>query len=247
VKRLVFLLILAALVVTGCGMHQKPAVVASVPSYTFDDEFNGPAGSAPGPDWAYQTGYGKWGDDQTQTYTDTSYLDGQGHLIIKAVRTPSGWESSQLKSSFSQYQGTFSARIKFNREPGMWAAFWLLGPHWPYGGEIDVAEFFDRPGWGPGAVTVHGVGTQISKPGENPGTGWHVWTVKWNAEGMTFYRDGVVFDRVPASAYSGPQWTYGSGTKMSIMLNLAVGGDGGGPVGGTQSGEMEVDWVRASE
>jgi hypothetical protein len=58
-------------------------------SYVFTDEFNGPAGSPPDPSkWNHETG--RWTDNnELETYTDSTanaYLDGQGHLVIKASR-----------------------------------------------------------------------------------------------------------------------------------------------------------------
>ena len=58
-------------------------------SYVFTDEFNGPAGSPPDPSkWNHETG--RWTDNnELETYTDSTanaYLDGQGHLVIKALK-----------------------------------------------------------------------------------------------------------------------------------------------------------------
>ena len=62
-------------------------------SYVFEDEFNGPRGAAPDPSkWTYDLG--RWTDNnELETYTNSranSYLDGQGHLVIKALRGPPG-------------------------------------------------------------------------------------------------------------------------------------------------------------
>jgi hypothetical protein len=59
-------------------------------AYVFEDEFNGPNGAAPDPSkWTYDLG--RWTDNnELETYTDSrtnSYLDGQGHLVIKALAT----------------------------------------------------------------------------------------------------------------------------------------------------------------
>ena len=79
-------------------------------AYAFDDEFNGPYGAAPDPtNWTYDLG--RWTDNnELETYTDSranSYLDGQGHLVIKALATgsgmPAGYTSARLLT-----QGLFS-------------------------------------------------------------------------------------------------------------------------------------------
>ena len=64
--------------------------------YAFDEEFNGPAGSSPDPSkWNWETG----STESLETYTDSrtnSYLDGQGHLVIKALATGSAPPASEV-------------------------------------------------------------------------------------------------------------------------------------------------------
>jgi Glycosyl hydrolases family 16 len=58
--------------------------------YTFQDEFDGPAGSPPDPArWGYDLGGGGWGNDELQVYTDARanvFQDGRSHLVIRATR-----------------------------------------------------------------------------------------------------------------------------------------------------------------
>ena len=59
-------------------------------SYTFQDEFDGPAGSPPDPArWSYDLGAGGWGNNELQSYTDDPrnvFQDGRSHLVIRATR-----------------------------------------------------------------------------------------------------------------------------------------------------------------
>lgn len=77
-------------------------------------------------------------------YPDHVYLDGKGHLIIKADFD----QKKQLRSGgltsrqFFGY-GWYEARLKFTRQPGWWSAFWLFGTgNHPMldGIEIDIYE-----------------------------------------------------------------------------------------------------------
>ncbi len=108
---------------TGFSLNQW-----STMAYAFDDEFNGPVGAAPNPaKWNYDLG--RWTDsNELETYTDSranSYLDGQGHLVIKALRSGNGsghagYTSARLttQGTFSRSHGNFEARIKFDLTTG---------------------------------------------------------------------------------------------------------------------------------
>jgi beta-glucanase (GH16 family) len=213
-----------------------------------DSEFTGSKGQPPPPSWGYDLGSRGWGNDEQETYTDSrvnSFLDGSGHLVIRAVREPDGkWTSARLvtRGHFSRAYGTFSARIKFDSGAGLWPAFWLLGNHGEADGEIDVTEKYGNGIWGDSSSSVFGENdtAKRSTGDTHAGTGWHVWTVTWSATTITFAEDGNQLLRV--AKFTG--WPH---RPMYLILNLAVGGSGGGRVpASTRSAEMLVDWVRVS-
>src|SRR2546422_925529 len=128
----------------------------------WSDEFDGPANSRPDrARWNYDIGHGQdgWGNQELENYTDAAenvHVDGQGHLIIRALRTASGNTSAGYTSARLKTQGTFSvtygkieARIKLPYGQGIWPAFWMLGSDigkagWPACGEIDIMENIGR-------------------------------------------------------------------------------------------------------
>ena len=131
--------------------------------YTFQDEFDGPAGSPPDPArWSYDLGAGGWGNHELQSYTDDPrnvFQDGRSHLVIRATRQvtaatgddPPGirYHSARIttRDRFAQCCGSFEARIKVASRRGLWPAFWLMGQDigtagWPDCGEVDVLEDF---------------------------------------------------------------------------------------------------------
>src|SRR5712692_10814130 len=75
----------------------------------WSDEFNGPAGAPPDPaKWNYDLGGGGWGNGEAEIYTNSPnnvFQDGQGHLVIRAIRDASGnytdRKSTRLNSSHS--------------------------------------------------------------------------------------------------------------------------------------------------
>ena len=235
----------AAILAAACLLTQS--CDASSP-LTFDDEFNGVRGTPPPANWSYDIGNRGWGNHEVENYTSSranSYLDGTGHLVIKAVREPDGtWTSARLVTlgHFSQTYGTFSARIKFPGGAGMWPAFWLLGDNGEAGGEIDISEEYGNPAWGESSASVFSQHDSINRAtgDTHAGTGWHVWAVNWSPTSIEFLEDGKPLLTVKAF----PGWPSGG---MYMILNLAVGGSGGGKVpASTKSAEMLVDWVRVS-
>ena len=67
-----------------------PTATATPQGWTlvWSDEFDGPAGSPPNPaNWTFATGDSGWGNNELEYYTNSrnnAYLDGTGHLVIKA-------------------------------------------------------------------------------------------------------------------------------------------------------------------
>lgn len=232
-------MVVVCLVLSGCSSSLIP---------TFDDEFNGPKGAPPPPNWGYDIGSRGWGNHELETYTSSranSYLDGSGNLVIKAIRKQDGiWTSARLVTSghFSQAYGSFSARIKFPGGAGMWPAYWLLGDNGETGGEIDIAEEYGNPAWGNSSASVYSENDTIERAtgDTHAGAGWHIWTMSWSPTSIKFYKDQQLLLTVEPF----PGWPRG---KMYMILDLAVGGSGGGtPPASMKSAEMLVDWVRVT-
>src|ERR1017187_6679643 len=140
---------------------------ASAPAQTawqlvWSDEFNGPAGSPPdSTKWNYDLGGGGWGHNEAETYTNSQnkvFQDGNGNLVIRAIRDSSGnYTSARLQTGapgastettdLSWQYGLIEARIKLPFGQGVWPAFWMLGEDiatvsWPTSGEVDIMENF---------------------------------------------------------------------------------------------------------
>lgn len=235
-------------------------------TYSFDDDFDGPAGSAPDPSkWTYDVGGGGWGNNELEVYTSAranSFLDGAGHLVIRATKTTtqaSGgkaiatYQSARLKTLgiFGQYQGMFEARIKLNVQPGLWPAWWAMGANfghvgWPACGEVDLLENY---GYSLAETSVHtpdgaGTGMLTTSADIAVDNGWHIWCMCWGAgAGFVFYKDGVNYLTVAPTQLA--NWCFSSGVPMFMLLNLAVGGAAGAPPDSAQFPvDLLVDYVR---
>ena len=238
----------------------------------WSDEFNGPANtSADAKIWGYDLGGGGWGNNELETYTNStvnSHTDGKGNLVIHAdAPNTGGYTSARLKSQglFAIDHGRVEARIKVPYGQGIWPAFWLLGIDiadpsisWPGCGEVDIMENIGKEPsiahgtlHGPNVVGGHSdysVGTTYTLPGgAKLSDDFHTFGVDWTSTSMTFRVDGNAYLVVNSSQY--PQatpWVFNH--PFFIIMNIAIGGTtswGGTPDKTTVfPQEMLVDWVR---
>src|SRR5438045_782633 len=111
----------------------SPAMAQTEWKLVWSDEFDGPTDSQPdSTKWAYDLGGGGWGNAELETYTDdpeNAHLDGEGNLVIRALRSaPGDYTSARLKTQgkFDLTYGRIEARIKLPYGQGIWPAFWML-------------------------------------------------------------------------------------------------------------------------
>lgn len=146
--------------------------------------------------------------------------------------------SGRLKTqgNFDFTYGTYSVRLKLPEganASGLWPAAWALGSSigsgtpWPDCGEIDLMEHVGEP-WT--STALHGPGYSGDTPitgrqdftGTDPG-GWHVYSVNWQPDGMTFSVDGTAFHRVDrAQVEQYGRWVFDD--PQFLILNFALGG-----------------------
>ena len=235
---------------------------------TWSDEFNGPAGSPPDPSkWSHDTGGNGWGNSELEDYTNSTAnaaLNGHGQLVIIARRDdPAGsscwygacqYTSARLVTvgHFSQAYGRISARIKLPSGQGIWPSFWALGDNfttagWPQSGQIDMMT---SSGSNPATVSggLIGPGYDVWSSDTLKGgafaDGYHVFTVNWYPDRVSFFVDGHRYE-TQNRAQAGAGWVFDH--PFFLILNLAVGGnEPGRPSASTAfPQQMLVDWVRA--
>jgi len=247
------------------GRGEAPAAPppggASV-NYIFQDEFDGPAGSAPDPSkweaalaresmedptyWELPENVGQYRDDRRNLY-----VDGKSNLVLHAAKDGNTYYSGKVLGKWRGGIGhTWEARIKLNcLTPGCWPAWYMANNSPVNGGEVDLMEWYGNGHWAAGtAVHAKLNGGEHVSHGITVDSGWHTWRVQWDDAGMRFWEDYVdgaqpYFD-VPANSL--PDWQFNEpGYQMFPILGLAVAGSGGGDPGpGTYPADMLVDWVR---
>jgi beta-glucanase (GH16 family) len=195
-----------------------------------------------------------WGNDELQYYTDSTdnaATDGQGNLIITVKEAdgsltcyygPCEYTSARLiswhKAEFAY--GRIEARMQVAFGDGLWPAFWSLGTdidvvNWPQTGEIDIMEFVGRE---PNEVfgTIHGPGYSGGASygdtytfGEPVPNQFHTFAIEWQPDRIEWYVDDILYHTATPADVAPNEWVFND--PIFLILNTAVGGNFGGPVG----------------
>jgi beta-glucanase (GH16 family) len=235
----------------------------------WSDEFNGPAGpftptSANNQFWTFETGKGVFGTGEIEQMVNdgsTSFLDGNGHLVIKTFLQNGTYFSARIKTqlngSFGKEftYGRVEARIQIPTSQAIWPAFWMMGDNgvtWPGRGEIDIME---NNGAKPTQIkgTIHGIGyantglgVHFNSPdGVTPfANGFHIFGMIWTPFQIQFYVDDPT--NIYATMTPGDIMGVGNdptnnastlgqwdfwGHPFFILFDVAVGGGFVGPPG----------------
>jgi len=194
--------------------------------------------------WNYELGDGcpnncGFGNNERQIYTKENLRLKDGHLIITAVKTDSLYHSSRIttKDKFEFQYGEIEVRAKLPKGQGIWPAIWLLGNDisevgWPKSGEVDIMEYVGK--------TPHEIHTTLHTPdshGNSKNTrittnesieeGFHTYKAKWTKEAIVFYIDGEAVYTFDPEIKNDETWPFNK--PFYILLNMAVGGNFGGP------------------
>jgi beta-glucanase (GH16 family) len=245
-------------------------VASSALRLVWCDEFDGPVGAPVDPAvWTHELGDGSaqgipgWGNAEVQHYTaatENAALDGGGNLAIAARRTPGGpgeFSSARIvtKGKVELRHGRVEARVRVPRGAGTWPAVWALGTNidtvpWPGSGEIDVMEHLGREPrrvygtiHGPGYSGGDGFGATIDLA-DDVADDFHVFAVDRRPGHLEWSVDGRAYHTARPEDVAPNPWVFEH--PFYLVLNLAVGGDFGGPVGPdtTFPQRFLVDYVR---
>jgi len=258
----------------------------------WSDEFDGPAQQLPNPaKWTYDTGSRDelgnrgWGNREVETYCSpqgvnpsgcdprrpNAFLDGNGHLVLRAQRNPDGtWSSARITTrGLKDFQyGRVEARMKLPAGTGLWPAFWMLGSNylstgWPASGSVTVVEnvaITERTnGLGPNVIraTLHGPryfgynglwhDFKLPDGGRVDDGSFHTYGIIWSPGMMQFYVDdpaNIFFVVDSTDLPEGGEWVFDH--PFFLVMNLAVGGDWPGNPDATtpNPADMVVDYVR---
>ena len=240
------------------------AALAPPPGYdlVWQEEFSVEGLPSPA-NWQFDTSRNRagWYNGELQYYSDARARNARvkhGRLILTARRespsSASDWNGQRFTSARLTTRGRhnwrggfFEVRAKLPCKRGAWPAIWLFpdseGGDWS-GGEIDIAEVV---GHDPDTVhhAVHTADKNFKQGNHERAVSrirsceeFHVYQALWTAEEVIIGVDGAVALRTSAHAFDRP---------MSLIVNVAVGGDWAGEAGIDNRSfpiKMEVDYVR---
>jgi beta-glucanase (GH16 family) len=158
--------------------------------------------------------------------------------------------------------GRFEVRARIDTAMGAWPAIWTLGTsrEWPGNGEVDIMEFYRvnnvptilaNVAWATQQRNVAKWNTQrtplVHFTGKDPDwvNKFHVWRMDWNKDSIALYLDDellnvTLLNRTINADGSNPF----KDKPMFILLNLALGQNGGSPADTKFPVKYEVDYVR---
>jgi beta-glucanase (GH16 family) len=228
------------------------------------DDFTGPKKKAPDPAlWGYDTG-GAWPNDELENYTESvnnASTDGDGHLVITAIKTSVGYSSARLNTQGKSEMGygRVEASIQMPPGPNVLPAFWLLGSSGAQCGEIDIIEYLfsqcyftlhgpqdGEPDYRPPGLPPYSGVSRVWSPPFDPTTGFHTYWVERHPGEVTIgVDDAISYTFTPESLPANAHWVFDNQPMFAIM-NLAVGGGWAGAPDGIAKfpQQMLVDWFR---
>ena len=170
----------------------------------------------------------------------------------------SGRFDTHGKVSF-QY-GYIEARIQMPSGSGNHPAFWMLGDNinqvgWPTTGEMDIVEIHsNRPTVSTAAVNFstanspnfccgnHKYIVNEIEMGSNVSSGYHLYSLAWLPDKVSFYADGKLVLTVTPKTLGG-YWSFNA--PYFLIFNNAISENFSGSWANLQSSQMKIDWVRA--
>lgn len=229
------------------------------------DEFDTPGGPDPAR-WVHDTARNKegWHNNERQYYAgprtaNAEVRDGKLHIRARKETMPAApdwggqaYTSARLltRGKAEWTYGFFEVSARMPCGKGTWPAIWMLGTggRWPEDGELDIME---HVGHDPDRISsaVHvaaghaGQAFSGGVPVKDACKRFHRYQMLWDAGGVTFGMDGFAHMRYPKTDLGPRAWPFDA--PMYLLLNLAIGGDLGGPVDDRIFPvTMEVDYVR---
>ncbi len=184
----------------------------------------------------------------------------------------SNWRESRKKVEYTssclitkgkhQWQyGRFEIKARIDTTKGSWPAIWTLGidKPWPSNGEIDLLEFYIKDNKQSILANVaSGTATKWKAKWDSvikdlsyfikKDPLWvkkfHVWRMDWDKDYIRLYLDDELLNETPLRETTNPDGFQPFHQPHYLLLNLAIGSNGGDPQNSKFPITYEIDYVR---
>ena len=195
-------------------------------------------------------------EGRQEKFPNPSFVPGSSPANGRRSREFADYTSGSINTFTKQsfLYGRIEMRAKIPRGQGVWPAFWMLGTNhntlgWPKCGEIDIMEFVGKDPdhihatvhfWKDGKHGSQGHNIQTPAPYDD----FHLYAVEWSSDRMDFFFDQTKYFTFQLDTLgSGPDNPFRK--PHFILLNLALGGDWGGPMDNSVLPQQyQIDYVR---
>ncbi|MBB6326552.1 beta-glucanase (GH16 family) [Algoriphagus iocasae] len=168
--------------------------------------------------------------------------------------------SINTRGKFEFQYGILEVKAKIDTASGMWPAIWTLGisKPWPANGEIDVMEFYQVKGeptilanaaWADASKRANWDEAKIPfanflKKDPEWAEKFHIWKMDWTEDYIRLYLDGELLNEVNLKETINPDGFNPFHQPHYILLNLALGSNGGDLSPTDFPREYVVDYVK---
>ena len=155
--------------------------------------------------------------------------------------------------------GIIEVRAKIDTASGNWPAIWTLGVEkaWPANGEVDIMEFYQINGkphilantaW-KGKQQVKWDSEKIPfshflKKDPHWSEKFHTWKMDWTKDHIRLYLDDELLNEIDLNETTNPDGFNPFRQPHYILLNLALGSNGGNPDKTKFPVQYQIDYVR---
>ncbi|MBN2697970.1 MAG: glycoside hydrolase family 16 protein [Bacteroidales bacterium] len=159
--------------------------------------------------------------------------------------------------------GYYEIRARIDTSSGSWPAIWLLGTsgRWPFCGEIDIMEFYRRNrekillanvAWGSEKRFAAAWDSEIRplsdfmKTDPDWSNKFHIFSMTWQNDSIKLFIDDHLMNEIPLDKTVNPDGTnpFTHGNTFYLLINLALGANGGDPSMAMFPVTFEIDYVR---
>ncbi len=164
------------------------------------------------------------------------------------------------KGKFTFQFGMMLVRAKIDTAMGLWPAIWTLGAErpWPSNGEVDLMEFYR---WN-NQATILANAAWLNSEGKAQWDGsktplkhftekrpdwadqFHIWKMKWTTTSIELFLDDELLNQVDLTKTINPDGFNPFHQQHFILLNLAIGQNGGDPSTTSFPRQYQIDYVR---